>query len=78
MFNVIRDKHSTPFGIFSVCLCLGAGFFYQQAPRRDDKHKEQQKQQQQKEMVDLEKLKTNGDKVLEKTPLLSEEHTDKK
>jgi GDP-mannose transporter len=36
LLNVLAwEKHSTPFGIFAVCLCLGAGFFYQQAPRRD-------------------------------------------
>lgn len=33
---VVWDKHSTPTGIFAVCLCLLAGVFYQQAPRRDD------------------------------------------
>jgi GDP-mannose transporter len=33
---IIWDKHSTPFGIFAVCLCLGAGTLYQQSPRRDE------------------------------------------
>lgn len=32
---VVWDKHSTPAGITAVCLCLLAGVFYQQAPRRD-------------------------------------------
>jgi len=42
LLNVmVWEKHSTPFGIFAVCLCLGAGFFYQQAPRRDLTRKEQ-------------------------------------
>ena len=33
---LIWDKHSTPMGLFAVCVCLGAGVFYQQAPRRED------------------------------------------
>jgi GDP-mannose transporter len=33
---IVWDKHSTPSGIAAVCLCLLAGVFYQQAPRRDD------------------------------------------
>jgi len=38
LLNVmVWDKHSTPFGILSVCLCLGAGGFYQQAPKREEK-----------------------------------------
>jgi len=41
LLNVLAwEKHSTPFGIFAVCLCLSAGFFYQQAPRRDLTRKE--------------------------------------
>lgn len=41
LLNVLAwEKHSTPFGIFAVCLCLSAGFFYQQAPRRDMTRKE--------------------------------------
>ncbi len=36
LLNVaIWDKHSTPTGIFAVCLCLAAGMFYQQAPMRE-------------------------------------------
>jgi solute carrier family 35 len=36
LLNVlIWDKHSTPLGIGSVCLCLLAGSFYQQAPKRE-------------------------------------------
>ena len=35
LFNVILwDKHSSPMGLFAVCLCLLAGSLYQQAPRR--------------------------------------------
>jgi GDP-mannose transporter len=33
---VVWDKHSTPMGLVAVCLCLLAGTFYQQAPRRED------------------------------------------
>lgn len=33
---VIWDKHSSPMGIFAVCICLCCGVFYQQAPRRAD------------------------------------------
>ena len=37
LLNVILwDKHSTGYGIASVCLCLLAGTLYQQAPRRDE------------------------------------------
>ena len=37
LLNVmVWDKHSSPTGIFAVCVCLGAGVFYQQAPRRDE------------------------------------------
>ena len=32
--TIVWDQHSTPFGIFSVCVCLFAGMFYQQAPKR--------------------------------------------
>eukprot|EP01032_Pedospumella_encystans_P014884 gene14884-17075_t len=40
LLNVaIWDKHSTPSGLFAVCLCLLAGMFYQQAPRRDEEHR---------------------------------------
>lgn len=34
------DKHSSPLGIFAVLVCLGAGGFYQQAPRREEIRKE--------------------------------------
>lgn len=35
LLNVfIWDKHSSPTGLVAVCLCLLAGTFYQQAPRR--------------------------------------------
>jgi GDP-mannose transporter len=38
LLNVfLWDKHSSPAGLFAVCLCLAAGFFYQQAPKREDK-----------------------------------------
>lgn len=37
---VIWDKHSSPEGIMAVCICLLAGTFYQQAPRRDETHKD--------------------------------------
>jgi solute carrier family 35 len=37
LLNVmIWDKHSSPMGVFAVCLCIMAGSFYQQSPRRDD------------------------------------------
>jgi GDP-mannose transporter len=37
LLNVlIWDKHSTPLGLVSVCLCLAAGSFYQQAPKKDE------------------------------------------
>jgi len=40
LLNVaIWDKHSTPAGLFAVCVCLFAGTFYQQAPRRDEEHR---------------------------------------
>ncbi len=32
---VLWDKHSSPAGLFAVCLCLLAGTFYQQAPKRE-------------------------------------------
>jgi GDP-mannose transporter len=37
LLNVfVWDKHSTPLGIFAVCICLASGTLYQQAPRRDE------------------------------------------
>lgn len=37
LLNVLLwDKHSTPAGLLAVCMCLLAGTFYQQAPRRED------------------------------------------
>ena len=37
LLNVlVWDKHSSPGGLLAVCLCLIAGVFYQQAPKRDD------------------------------------------
>ncbi len=36
---IIWDKHSSSWGLFAVCVCLLAGTFYQQAPRRDEVHK---------------------------------------
>lgn len=39
---VLWDKHSTTAGIISVCVCLGAGTLYQQAPRRDEARKQQE------------------------------------
>ena len=41
---VLWDKHSTTAGIVSVCVCLGAGTLYQQAPRRDEGRKQQEAQ----------------------------------
>lgn len=38
---LIWDKHSTPMGLVAVCICLLAGSFYQQAPRRDEARKEE-------------------------------------
>ena len=41
LLNVaIWDKHSSPTGLFAVCVCLLAGTFYQQAPRRDELRKQ--------------------------------------
>lgn len=42
LLNVMLwDKHSSPLGLFAVCMCLLSGTFYEQAPRRDDiKHQE--------------------------------------
>lgn len=37
---VLWDKHSSSTGIFAVCVCLLAGTFYQQAPRRDEIRKD--------------------------------------
>jgi hypothetical protein len=35
LLNVfLWDKHSSTAGLLAVCVCLGAGFFYQQAPMR--------------------------------------------
>lgn len=43
LLNVmVWDKHSSTFGIFSVCVCLLAGSLYQQAPRRDEARKQAQ------------------------------------
>ena len=39
---IIWDKHSTPFGIFAVCICLLAGTMYQQSPRREETRKQLQ------------------------------------
>lgn len=36
----IWDKHSSAQGMFAVCICLLAGTFYQQAPRRDEARKD--------------------------------------
>eukprot|EP00600_Ochromonadales_sp_CCMP1393_P007625 CAMPEP_0174973446 /NCGR_PEP_ID=MMETSP0004_2-20121128/11248_1 /TAXON_ID=420556 /ORGANISM="Ochromonas sp., Strain CCMP1393" /LENGTH=338 /DNA_ID=CAMNT_0016223899 /DNA_START=155 /DNA_END=1171 /DNA_ORIENTATION=+ len=47
LLNVlVWDKHSTPAGIAAVCLCLLAGAFYQQAPRRDVQKTLEEPQQQ--------------------------------
>jgi len=36
LLNVLMwDKHSSPTGIVAVCICLCAGVFYEQAPRRE-------------------------------------------
>lgn len=40
LLNVlIWDKHSSYLGLFAVCVCLLAGSFYQQSPRREESHK---------------------------------------
>jgi GDP-mannose transporter len=42
LLNVlIWDKHSSPTGLAAVCLCMLAGTFYQQSPRRDEVRKAQ-------------------------------------
>ena len=36
LLNVfLWDKHSSTAGLVAVCICLAAGFFYQQAPMRE-------------------------------------------
>jgi GDP-mannose transporter len=41
LLNVmIWDKHASMLGLCSVVLCLLAGVFYQQAPRRDEGRKQ--------------------------------------
>jgi hypothetical protein len=41
LLNVcLWGKHSSPMGLFAVCICLLSGTFYQQAPRRDEVHKD--------------------------------------
>ena len=33
LLNILLwDKQSSPLGLFAVCLCLGAGVFYEQSP----------------------------------------------
>ena len=40
LMNVfIWDKHSSPAGLIAVCICLLAGSFYQQSPKRSDLRK---------------------------------------
>lgn len=40
LLNVfIWDKHSSPTGLLAVCICLLAGSFYQQSPKRSDLRK---------------------------------------
>jgi solute carrier family 35 len=35
LLNILLwEKHSTPLGIVGVCVCLGAGVFYEQSPTR--------------------------------------------
>jgi solute carrier family 35 len=35
LLNILLwEKHSSPLGIFGVCVCLGAGVFYEQSPSR--------------------------------------------
>ena len=37
LLNVMLwDKHSSTSGLAAVCVCLAAGFFYQQAPMRSE------------------------------------------
>jgi GDP-mannose transporter len=37
LLNVfLWDKHSSTAGLGAVCVCLAAGFFYQQAPLREE------------------------------------------
>ena len=34
--SMLWSKHSSPIGILAVCLCILAGSFYQQSPRKDE------------------------------------------
>jgi len=39
---VLWDKHASPFGVMCLLFCLGAAFFYKQAPlRREEKNQEE-------------------------------------
>ena len=40
------DKHASPFGVVCLLFCLGAAYFYKQAPMRKEKTIEQEDKQQ--------------------------------
>lgn len=72
LLNVlIWDKHSTPLGIFAVCVCLGSGFFYQQAPRRSDKKLKANE-------VLMATVSESKESIAESAPLLQADLGDKK
>lgn len=61
---IIWDKHSSPLGVTAVCICLLAGFFYQQAPRRSEERKV--------DTVEASSPSKDGPKVFNKALLLEE------
>ncbi len=59
LLNVaIWDKHSSPWGLFAVCVCLLAGTSYQQAPRRNEVHKTEEKTSTETDIEEAEALIT--------------------
>lgn len=59
LLNVfLWDKHSSGMGISAVCLCLVAGAFYQQAPKRDDSKTAQAHQLQREQEMPLMKVES--------------------
>lgn len=85
LLNVaIWDKHSSPAGVTAVCICLLAGFFYQQAPRRDEQRKSDMNTSMEVETKDVASpVKFNKSLLVaenggENSPLLEGENNDNK